>query len=212
MVGLVAVPNTLNAVYAYLAGEIQYTVSRAWLFAGKGAEELLLIGLFFYVLRVNGERLRDFTRPVRWRDVAVTPLVGVLSWVPYAVFIVMLFLWSPFGMRFEAPHNTAAFRSALTAPYLALVLINPFCEELWMRGFLQTRLTQLGWPAPIVVLASASAQAAYHIYQGVPYVVGYFFTFGVLATYYQRARRLWPIVGVHLIADVSTAIAYSSLG
>jgi membrane protease YdiL (CAAX protease family) len=212
MVGLVAVPNTLNAVYAHLGGELQYAASRAWLFAGKAAEEVLLIALFFYVLRVNGERLRDFTRPARWRDVVVTPLVAVLSWLPYAVFMVTLLRWSPFGMRLEAPHNTAAFRTALTAPYLAFVLVNPFCEELWIRGFLQTRLAQLGWPAPIVVLTSASAQAAYHIYQGVPYLLGYFLTFGVLATYYQRTRRLWPIVGVHLITDVSAAIVYSSLG
>ena len=46
MVGLVAVPNTLNAVYAHLGGELQYAASRAWLFAGKAAEEVLLIALF----------------------------------------------------------------------------------------------------------------------------------------------------------------------
>src|SRR3989442_930768 len=56
------------------------------------------------------------------------------------------------------------FRSRLSVPNLALLLANPFCEEPWMRAFLQTRLGQLGWQAPLIVLASASAQAAYHLY------------------------------------------------
>src|SRR5439155_386791 len=61
-VGLFAIPAALNAVYAYVAGELHYgTVGIGWLFASRAAQELLLIGLFFYVLRANGERLSDFT-------------------------------------------------------------------------------------------------------------------------------------------------------
>ena len=101
-------------------------------------------------------------------------------------------------------------RSRLSVPYLAL-LVNPFCEEPWMRAFLQTRLGQLGWRAPLIVLTSASAQAAYHLYQGIAFVAGYAVVAGVLAVYYQRARRVWPVVGVHLIADLSAGIAYSTL-
>ena len=70
-----------------------------------------------------------------------------------------------------------------------------------MRAFLQTRLGQLGWRAPLIVLTSASAQAGYHLYQGIAFVAAYAVVFAVLAVYYQRARRVWPVIGVHLIAD-----------
>ena len=78
-----------------------------------------------------------------------------------------------------------------------------------MRAFLQTRLGQLGWSTSVIVLTSACSQAAYHLYQGVPFMLGYVIVFGILATYYQRTRRLWPVVGVHLIADVASGVAYS---
>ena len=69
-VGLFAIPATLNAVYVYVASKLRYgTVGIGWLFASKATQEVLLIGLFFYVLRANGERLADFTKPAQWGDV-----------------------------------------------------------------------------------------------------------------------------------------------
>jgi len=211
-VGLFAIPAALNAVYAYVASELHYgTVGIGWLFASRVAQELLLIGLFFYVLRVNGERLADFTKPARWGDVPRTVGLLLASWLPYVLVMAALWLWTPLLDRIPRPHNVELFRSRLSVPYLALLLVNPFCEELWMRAFLQTRLGQLGWRAPLIVLTSASAQAAYHLYQGIAFVAGYAVVAGVLAVYYQRARRVWPVVGVHLIADLSAGIAYSTL-
>jgi len=211
-VGLFAIPAALNAVYAYVASELHYgTVGIGWLFASRAAQELLLIGLFFYVLRANGERLADFTKPARWGDVPRTVGLLLASWLPYVLVMAALWLWTPLLDRIPRPHNVELFRSRLSVPYLALLLVNPFCEELWMRAFLQTRLGQLGWRAPLIVLTSASAQAGYHLYQGIAFVAAYAVVFAVLAVYYQRARRVWPVVGVHLIADLSAGIAYSTL-
>src|SRR5438552_15631455 len=82
-VGLFAIPAALNAVYAYVASELHYgPVGIGWLFASRVAQELLLIGLFFYVLRVNGERLADFTKPARWGDVPRTVGLLLASWLP----------------------------------------------------------------------------------------------------------------------------------
>ncbi len=209
-VGLFAIPAALNAVYAYVAGELHYgTVGIGWLFASRAAQELLLIGLFFYVLRANGERLSDFTKPAQWGDVPRTVGLLLASWLPYVLVMAALWWWTP--LLQQGRTNMELFRSRLSVPYLALLLANPLCEELWMRAFLQTRLGQLGWRAPFIVLTSASAQAAYHLYQGIAFVAGYAVVSGVLAVYYQRARRVWPVVGVHLIADLSAGIAYSTL-
>ena len=91
-VGLFAIPAALNAVYAYVASELHYgTVGIGWLFASRAAQELLLIGLFFYVLRANGERLADFTKPAQWGDVPRTVGLLLASWLPYV--LVMAALW-----------------------------------------------------------------------------------------------------------------------
>jgi len=209
-VGLFAIPATLNAVYVYVASKLRYgTVGIGWLFASKAAQEVLLIGLFFYVLRANGERLADFTKPARWGDVPRAVGLLLASWLPYVLVMAALWWWTPLLHRGRT--NMELFRSRLSVPYLAWLLVNPFCEELWMRAFLQTRLGQLGWRAPLIVLTSASAQAGYHLYQGIAFVAAYAVVFAVLAVYYQRARRVWPVVGVHLIADLSAGIAYSTL-
>ena len=161
-VGLFAIPAALNAVYAYVAGELHYgTVGIGWLFASRAAQELLLIGLFFYVLRANGEPLSDFTKPAQWGDVPRTVGLLLASWLPYVLVMAALWWWTP--LLQQGRTNMELFRSRLSVPYLALLLANPFCEELWMRAFLQTRLGQLGWRAPLIVLTSASAQAAYHL-------------------------------------------------
>ena len=105
-VGLFAIPATLNAVYVYVASKLRYgTVGIGWLFASKAAQEVLLIGLFFYVLRANGERLADFTKPARWGDVPRAVGLLLASWLPY----VLVMADSGRGRRFSLHGRTASW-------------------------------------------------------------------------------------------------------
>ncbi len=88
----------------------------------------------------------------------------------------------------------------------AFIVVNPICEETLVRAFLQTRLRQLGWPAPCSAAASALAQGAYHIYRGWPFAASVTLLMLVWAWFYERTRRLSPVIGAHLLADLSVLL------
>ena len=62
-----------------------------------------------------------------------------------------------------------------------------------------------------IIPASAAIQAAYHIYQGAPRAIGIALAMVLWAWFYERTRRLWPLIGAHTIADVATMLAASTL-
>jgi membrane protease YdiL (CAAX protease family) len=75
-------------------------------------------------------------------------------------------------------------------------------EELVVRAYLQTRLTQAGWRPWVVVLVSAGLQTSYHIYQGGAPLPSHFLNFLVCAALFQVTRCIWPIWLSHLIWDL----------
>jgi membrane protease YdiL (CAAX protease family) len=203
-VGLFAIPLTLYAARIAVQGS-DGAPRTTFAFLTMAEQELLLIGLVVHVTRLHGEGLADFTQPPRWSDVLWTLALFVA--IGFARSVVWLAVW------FATP-NTAAAVAALTptnvGPYLvpaswsyaAFVTINPFCEEILMRGFLQTRLRQLGWPAAASACTSAVLQGAYHLYQGPVSALSVAAAMLVFACFYERTRRLSPVIGAHLVADV----------
>jgi len=71
-----------------------------------------------------------------------------------------------------------------------------------VRGYAQTRLEQLGLPGPVVVLAPTALWSLLHVYQGWS-AVAIIFGLGLLwASYFQRTRRLWPLIAAHIMYDL----------
>jgi membrane protease YdiL (CAAX protease family) len=91
--------------------------------------------------------------------------------------------------------------------WLARSILTSLGEELTMRAFLQTRLTQLSWPNWAAVLTSAVLQSAYHFYQGVQATALMLPMFVIAAAIYQQQRRLWPLWLAHCLIDVSPLVA-----
>jgi len=87
--------------------------------------------------------------------------------------------------------------------------VNPHCEEFVMRGFLQTRLRQAGWSGAAGVGTSVALQSLYHLYQGVFAMLALGASFLVLALYYQKTKRLWPVVLAHLAMDLVAMLSLS---
>jgi membrane protease YdiL (CAAX protease family) len=75
-------------------------------------------------------------------------------------------------------------------------------EEVLVRGYAQTRLEQLGLPGAVVVLAPTALWSVLHVYQGLA-AVAIIFGLGLLwSIYFQRTRRLWPLVVAHILYDL----------
>ncbi len=209
-VGLFAIPAIVGSARAFVNPVALQTPGHpAW---GQGnflIVEVLIVCLLAHVVRMNGETITVFTRPVRASDLAWVCALLVAHWLVYQIVTRGLYVVVP-GLFATGEHlRRPSFITGQISPlFVAMLLVNPFCEELAMRGLLQTRLTQLDWSPALVVATSATVQAAYHRYQGIPAALAIEGVFLVFASFYQTTRRLWPVVATHLIWDVLLILMY----
>jgi membrane protease YdiL (CAAX protease family) len=76
-------------------------------------------------------------------------------------------------------------------------------EEIMVRGYAMTRLQQLGAPPAVIVLVPTALWSLLHIYQG-PAAVAVIFGLGLVwALWFQRTRRLWPLIIAHALFDLT---------
>jgi membrane protease YdiL (CAAX protease family) len=209
-VGLLVLPSLMKAVYHFRHPEVPLAPGSAvsWQFASKAVIELLLLGLLWHVLRLNGESFADLMPPFTGRDILRG--IGLSIWGYVSWYALALLLWKIAGGSSAAEQTRRTmdiFQTPFTAFYLVAILVNPFAEELFVRGFLQTRLRQAGHEGLAVVLFSAGLQTSYHLYQGLLPCLSLIPVFLVFALYYHANRRLWPVLIAHLIMDLLAMLA-----
>ena len=86
------------------------------------------------------------------------------------------------------------------APIVAMSVVNGLYEEVFLLGYLQSALERFG--LGFAVSASLLVRMAYHTYQG-PGGTASALAFGlVLAVYFARRRKLWPVAFAHILADI----------
>jgi membrane protease YdiL (CAAX protease family) len=88
---------------------------------------------------------------------------------------------------------------------------NAVLEELVVVGYLLTRLRELGWPDWRALVASALLRGSYHLYQGFGGFIGNFIMGLIFGYFYQRSRRVLPLVIAHTILDVASFVGYALL-
>jgi membrane protease YdiL (CAAX protease family) len=99
-----------------------------------------------------------------------------------------------------------------TVPVLILAAAqNALLEEIIVVGYLVTRLRELGWRIGTVVAASAVLRGTYHLYQGFGAFVGNAIMGVILALFFLRTRRVWPLVVAHTLLDVVAFVGYALL-
>jgi membrane protease YdiL (CAAX protease family) len=89
---------------------------------------------------------------------------------------------------------------------------NGLLEELIVVGYLVTRLRQLGWGLPAVVLTSALLRGSYHLYQGFGGFIGNAVMGVVFALFFLRFRRVLPLALAHFLIDSVAFVGYAALG
>lgn len=96
-----------------------------------------------------------------------------------------------------------------TVPLLLLSALRAgLTEEVIVVGYLFERLRRLGWGTWPIILAAAALRGVYHLYQGVPALVGNF-AMGVLFGWlYARTGRLLPLIIAHTLIDVAVFVGY----
>jgi membrane protease YdiL (CAAX protease family) len=87
--------------------------------------------------------------------------------------------------------------------------VNPFFEEIIVRGYLMIQVRLLTNSATKAVIISTTLQTSYHFYQGAPVALAHAGTFLLWSIYYAKTNRLTPVVLAHLYSDVGS-IFFSS--
>ena len=97
-----------------------------------------------------------------------------------------------------------------TIPVLVLAAAeNAVLEEVIMLGYLFTRLSQLHWRWPWILVVSAVVRGSYHLYQGFGGFLGNLIMGAVFGLFYLRFRRVMPLVVAHTLLDVAAFVGYA---
>lgn len=111
-----------------------------------------------------------------------------------------------FGNFVVPPNIAAMFPRASLVAMVPFFVLNPFYEELIVRGYLMTEVEELSGSVIAAVMASVVLQTSYHLYQGWLAATLHFVTFLILSIYYTRTRKLLPVLVVHAVFDWIAAI------
>jgi len=95
------------------------------------------------------------------------------------------------------------------AVVIAVSIVNPIFEELFLCGYLVTALKDRAGPRTAINI-SVGIRLLCHLYQGIVGVI-FIVPFGLILTYwYAREGRLWPLIVAHVVFDFFPLLAYAS--
>jgi uncharacterized protein len=81
-------------------------------------------------------------------------------------------------------------------------------EELVVCAFVLTRLRQMGWTDSRALAAGSLLRGSYHLYQGYGGFVGNAIMGVIFGWWFQRTRRVVPLVVAHSVIDAASFIGY----
>lgn len=173
--------------------------------------QLGLLALLDGILRRQQRSWRDLGLGFSWLDVLhglglwigsylLSSLVYTIAW-----YLSLAITGQPLVLR---PSNLEWLHDGPFVMLLIYMLTTPFFEELIVRAYAMTELSDMKLPSGLIVLLSVLVQTGYHIYQGVPSMLLLSSTFLLFALYYATARRALPIVIAHLCLDLFGLLSY----
>ncbi len=165
--------------------------------------------LALYLLSLTGDRQKigfDLTR--LWRDVGWGFVIAAGIGIPG---IGLYLAARAAGLNtIVQPANLAA--NWWTVPVLiGLAIMNGVLEEVVIVGFWFTRMRQVGWGVPAVLIGSALIRGSYHLYQGFGGFVGNVVMGLIFGWIYLRTKRVGPLVAAHAVLDIAAFVGYALL-
>jgi len=150
----------------------------------------------------------DAARP--WRDTASGAALVLIIGVPG---LAVYFAGRALGLTVDvvpSPLDSQWF----TVPVLLLSALRAgLTEEVIVVGYLFQRLRRLGWADgrwgmwPIII-AAAALRGVYHLYQGVPALVGNVAMGLLFGWLYARTGRVVPLIVAHTLINVTVFVGY----
>ena len=133
--------------------------------------------------------------------------MGAVLWVASFILVLVLAqLFQYFGQREVdfLPEGLPLWFRSLQAVLIAVTA--GVTEEIVVRGYAQTRLEQLRAPTAVIILLPTALWGVLHIYQGAGAALTIFGLGLMYAWYFQRTRRLWPLILAHVLFDATQLV------
>ena len=89
---------------------------------------------------------------------------------------------------------------------LLFLVLNPFCEELIVRGFLMREMFSLTGSKTVAVVVSVLFQTSYHLYQGVVPALLTALIFLLFSMFYIKTGNLTSVIVAHLVMDLAILV------
>ena len=169
------------------------------------------LAVLWYVLSSQRRNWKDIGWKLRWTDMPLavglylaTSLASILIYLPIQI------SYQEYSGHYLTPKTLhGMLGGGISVLSITFVLLNPFFEELIVRGYFMSEVLELGGGGALAVLASVLVQMSYHLYQGFANCIALTVTFTIFAIYFLRTRRIAPLVMVHFIIDAYALIRYS---
>lgn len=201
-------PFIMKAVFIFVTGINFYNYSAqtfGFLYSLSNVQKLSALLLLIFVLSRRGKKLSDLGLAFRAKD--ILRAIGIIILV-YIVNYLYDFLCYFFTHTQIKPSNIEFLKSNITIWFVLFIVINPFFEEIMIRGFVIQQIKQLTNNIAVAVLISVLIQTTAHLYQGILPALGLSLTFLIFSLYYVKTNNLTPVVIAHLIMDLLILVRF----
>ena len=168
--------------------------------------ELVLLALIVGFLWLRGWSIERVGLRVSATDTLTGFALAGAAYLAYVLAFVLIALAWPQAAQAMHTGGFASSGISLTT-VIAVSVVNPIFEEVFVCGYVIAALEKPGDPwAGIHV--SVAIRLLYHLYQGAVAAVGVV-PFGlILALWYARTGRLWPVIVAHGVTDFAALLHY----
>lgn len=166
--------------------------------------ELISLSVLWFVLSEHKRTWREIGWTPQWMDLLRAAGVILISSGGRRVVVVLFqsFFQLLTGHYVQPRSVHGVIGAGISVLTILFVIVNPFFEELIVRGYTMTEVTGLGGSRNVAILVSVVVQMSYHVYQGLLHCVGLTAVFLVFSIYFSRTRRIVPVVIAHFWSDV----------
>jgi membrane protease YdiL (CAAX protease family) len=170
--------------------------------------ELVSLSVLWFVLSEHKRTWSEIGWNPQWMDLLRGVGVILISGGAGRA-VVMLFQSCVHALTGHYPQPSpvhGAISAGISVFSILLVVVNPFFEELIVRGYTMTEVVGLGGSRNFAIIVSMLIQMSYHVYQGLVHCVGLIAVFLVFSIYFSRTRRIAPVIVAHFWSDASALI------
>ena len=175
--------------------------------AGGLIAEAGSLAVLWYVLSGQGRGWKDIGWNLTWMDVPrALGLVLGSTVVSYFVSIAVQISFRSYSGHYLPTKSMEGLLGGISVLSIAFVCLNPFFEELIVRGYLMSEIVGMGGRGALAIFLSTAVQMSYHLYQGPANGIVLITTFAMFSIYFWDSRRIAPVVLAHFFIDAYALI------